>query len=115
MMTLVEWLAADPERCSHGYHRTAQACPACAPTTEWGIFTAALREAARPNGEVHQDDVRPLIRGRIQPKHIGTLYRRAKAERVLTFLRKEPSGDVAGRNTHHDQPVYQIAQTTPGG
>jgi hypothetical protein len=29
MTPLTEWLAADPERCLHGYHRVAQTCPDC--------------------------------------------------------------------------------------
>jgi hypothetical protein len=28
-MSLQEWLARDPERCLHGYHRVAQTCPDC--------------------------------------------------------------------------------------
>lgn len=107
---LVDWLGRFSDRCADGFsleHQHPQLCQ-CQSGDEWSIFTAALRQVARPNGEVHQDDVRPLIRGRIEAKHIGMLYRRAKSEHLLTYLRKEPSGDVAGRNTHHDSPVYQL-------
>jgi hypothetical protein len=84
-----------------------QTCPDCPEGGEWAIFLDALRHAAR-DGDIHQKDVRPLIRGRIQHKHIGQLYRRAKKEGVLTQVGKEPSKDFQGRNTHHDSPVYAL-------
>lgn len=114
-------LEVDADRCQHGYHISQHPtfC-GCTEMTEWAIFTAALASAARPGrhedcaiGErhVHQDNVRPRIRGRIEPKHIGGLYRRAKQERLLVHIGKEPSGDSEGRNTHHDSPVYALRGT----
>lgn len=78
---------------------------------EWDIFVAALRSAVDTAGEIHQGDVRPLIRGRIEPKHIGQFYRRARKEGLIKFLRKEQSNDEQGRNTHHDSPVYELKGT----
>ena len=64
------------------------------PPTEWRTFTAALRAAVRDDGTVHACDVRPLVRGRIEPKHIGESWRRARNEGLLvevgTTLRRRP-------------------------
>lgn len=85
--------------------------PPVAPDDEWAVFVAAITQAAR-DGEVHQSAVRPLIRGRIEPKHIGTLYRRAKAEGLLTDTgRREPSNDVAGRNSDKLDRIYALGRT----
>ena len=81
--------------------------PVIRETEEWRVFVDALRRAAK-DGEVHQDDVRALIRGRIYHKHIGQLYARARRDGVLVPLRKEQSGDKEGRNTHHASPVYEL-------
>lgn len=112
-MTL-DTLTRLPGRCTDcGYHVATQGC-ACADVGEWSIFVAALRTAA-VDGEVHQSRVRPLIRGRIAPKMIGTLYRRAKREGLLADTgRREPSDDVAGRNTDKLDRIYmwQGADTT---
>lgn len=48
MNGLVEWLAADPERCQHGYHRTAQRCPDC-PTALKAQGIARVEAAADPD------------------------------------------------------------------
>lgn len=123
-MTLPEALGW-PERCSGcGYHVATMGCEcagtlkfstSASPRSEWGVFVTAVRAAVcsrplceRPGRHVHQDDVRPRIKGRIEPKHIGQLYRRAKSEGLLAFVGKEPSGDAEGRNTHHDSPVYEL-------
>lgn len=103
-------LATRRDRCAHGY-AAIQHPTYCACTTigEWAIFLAALRSAVR-GGVVHQRDVRPIIRGRIEPKHIGTLYRRAKAEGVLIDTgKREPSDDVAGRNADKLDRIYELA------
>jgi len=80
---------------------------AAADGNEWSLFIVALRQAAR-DGIVHQNDVRPLIRGRIYHKHIGPLYTRAKAAGVLVELHREQSEDGIGRNTHHASGVYRL-------
>ena len=104
-------------RCAHGFAPVhhPQFC-GCTDMTEWVIFTTALSSATcRKRCDVtcihiHQDDVRPLIKGRIEPKHIGQLYKRAKTEGLLRPIGKERSGDVEGRNTHHDSPVYALSR-----
>lgn len=112
-MTLDTYLKSRPDRCSGcGYHPAHQGCRC--ETDEWSLFLAAVRQAASAaaDGKVHQHLVRPLIRGRIAPKHIGALYRRAKSEGLLVQVGKEPSRDVAGRNTHHDSPVYELREAS---
>lgn len=94
------------DRCAHGYHTTQHPtfC-ACTEMSEWVIFRLALSQAAK-DGKVHQADVRPLIRGRIEPKHIGTLYRRARTEGLLVEVTHERSDDVVGKNAGRLEPVY---------
>lgn len=99
-------------RCPHGFHTSQRDLHDCTPTApqaddEWHIFTAALRQAA-VNGVVHQDKVRPLIRGRVYHKHVGQFYARARREGLLTLLTEEQSKDHEGRNTHHKSPVYEL-------
>lgn len=74
---------------------------------EWATFTAALRQVVR-DGEIHQCDVRPLIRGRIAPKHIGLCWKRARRLRLVEEVRHERSDDTAGRNSHRMEPVYEL-------
>ena len=111
MTALDTYLRTLPGRCGGcGFHTAVQGCRCApvAPSSEWAVFVAAIRQAAR-DGEVHQSDVRPIIRGRIEPKHIGTLYRRAKAEGLLSDTgRREPSNDVAGRNSDKLDRVYAL-------
>lgn len=108
-MSLDAYLAAREDRCAHGYatkqHPALCDCPERPTSDEWAIFLAALRTATR-DGEIHQGNVRPLIRGRVAPKLIGSFYRKAKAQDLIEQVRKEQSDDTAGRNTHHDSPVY---------
>lgn len=96
------------DRCAHGFaavhHPTF--C-GCTEMSEWVIFTAALRDSARA-GKVHQSDMRPRIRGRIEPKHIGQLYARAKREGLLVEVDREKSNDEAGRNTNKWEPIYEL-------
>ena len=74
---------------------------------EWATFTAALRAAA-VDGLVHQSAVRPLIRGRIQPKHIGQCYRRARTLGLIVADEPERSDDYAGRNAGRWEPKYRL-------
>lgn len=100
---------------------TGWSCPQCTesrtvaevelpdPTdAEWSIFLAALRKAVRADSTVHQCDVRPHIRGRIEPKHIGILWRRAKSERLVVEVGHERSNDTAGRNAGRMEPYYEM-------
>jgi len=100
-------LAADPDRCSLGFHLSQhpQWC-SCSEMGEWSIFLAALKAARRSDGLIHQTDVRPRIRGRIEAKHIGTLYRRAVAEHLIAVDGWEDGTDTAGRNTDKPQRRY---------
>lgn len=106
-MTTDLGLANLGDRCAYGFapvhHPQFCECEA----SEWLTFTRALRSAVRDDGRVHQADVRPLIRGRIEPKHIGTLYRRARTEGLLREVAHERSDDTEGRNAGRLEPVYQ--------
>ena len=105
-MNLDAYLASRGDRCPGcGYHPAHQGC--VCETDEWALFTAALRQAARGN-KVRQRHVRPLIHGRIEPKHIGLLYRRARREGLLREVDREESNDVKGGNTNKWEPVYEL-------
>lgn len=114
-MTLDTYLKAAPGRCADcGFHVDYQGCRcavdewATCTADEWAIFTTALRKARREDNTVHQCDVRPLIRGRVEPKAIGGYYRRARSlELIRDTGEKEPSSDVAGRNTDKDSRIYE--------
>ena len=101
-------LEVHADRCDHGFaavqHPTFCGCQEM---SEWVIFTAALRSAAQGR-EVHQRDVRPLLRGRIEPKHVGLCYRRAIREGLIREVRREQSNDEVGRNTNKYEPVYEL-------
>ncbi|HEY9353773.1 MAG TPA: hypothetical protein VIP28_11005 [Nocardioides sp.] len=122
-MSLDDYLAELPGRCVHGYHpKQRHSCtephsPAWAnpqsPESnagEWPFFVSVLRKVVRADGTVHQGDVRPLIRGRIPAKHIGSLYRRARNEGVLVETGDwERSTDVEGRNSDKRCRIYALA------
>lgn len=104
-MSLDTYLASRTDRCACGYHES-QGCHC--PGSEWEIFLTAIR-TAELGGLVHQSDVRPLIRGRINPNSIGACYRRARTECLLVEVDHERSDDVLGRNSHRLEPVYRLA------
>lgn len=109
-MTATLGLERLANRCSLGFHAAQhpEFC-ACHEMGEWAIFTAAIRKAARPGGEIHQCDVRPLIRGRVEPKHIGQMWRRARAEGLVRDTgEREQSNDAAGRNTDKLDRIYRL-------
>lgn len=105
---LTAWATTRPDRCpTCGFHLARQACT-CA-SSEWGRFVTALHAAAGTDGLIHQRDMRPLIRGRVEPKHIGTFYRRAKAEGLIADTgEREPSSDVIGRNADKLDRIYAL-------
>lgn len=126
--SLDDYLAALPDRCVHGYHRkqrhsctgtpspqgswTSPTRPRASdqPGGEWPFFVSVLRKVVRADGTVHQGDVRPLIRGRIPAKHIGTLYKRARNEGVIVETGDwERSTDVEGRNSDKRCRIYRLA------
>lgn len=124
-MTFLATLSSAAGRCAQGFdlatqHGTGGFCRCSDPApvapdgggitaAEWSLFVAAVKAVVRPDGEVHQSDMRPRIRGRIEPKAIGRCYRRAKAERLLVDTqRREESDDRAGRNTDKLDRIYAL-------
>ena len=109
-MSLDAWSRTRADRCPQGY-APAQHPGLCECTdAEWHIFTAAVRSVVRPDGTVHQGDMRPRLRGKVAPKAIGTLYRRAKAEGLIRDTgEREPSNDFAGRNGDKLDRIYALA------
>ena len=74
------------------------------------LLEIPLKNIARWIAMDRLGDVRPLIRGRIAPKHIGSLYRRARSEGLLVDTGQlEPSTDAAGRNTDKQSRIYRVA------
>ena len=107
MTALRDHLSTFEDRCAHGFHTVQHpSLCRCTETDEWTLFLAAVRAAVR-DGRVHQRDVRPLVRGRIEPKHIGLSYRRAVREGLLAPLAPERSDDEAGKNAGRWEPVYE--------
>lgn len=107
---LMEFLATLPGRCPQcGFATREQGHRGdCPNRSEWTTFVAALKQAVRHDGTVHQGDIRPLIRGRIEPKHIGQQYKRAIREHILREIDREQSNDEQGRNTNKWEPVYRL-------
>lgn len=107
-MTLDSYLRTQPGRCtSCGYHVPTQGCRC--PGGDWQVFKDALRAVAETDGTVHQRHMRRLIRGRIAPKQIGQLYRKAKAEGLIVDTgEREQSDDVAGRNSDKLDRLYRL-------
>lgn len=104
---LLAYLSTQPGRCKGcGFDLKAQSCHC--PGSDWDIFTRALRESVK-NGEVHQRDMRPKIRGCINPQNIPGLYAKAKRIGLITEIRRERSNDVIGRNGNKYEPVYSLA------
>lgn len=108
-----------PDGCPHGY-AVAQVslCPDCTPvapavlTDEREVFLAACRQVTRPDGTIHANDLRPILRGRIFHKRIGQLYRELAprdGRGPLVRLGSEDSTDTTGRNTHHGSAVLRWA------
>lgn len=106
-MNLDHFLASMDTRCPSGYDLATQhphLCPDC-PVDEWAVFLDAVRRSVR-DGRVHLSDLRPKLRGRIAPKHIGLMVRRARAEGLLVEVAHERSDDVQGRNAGRMEPLY---------
>ena len=79
---------------------------------EWAVLVAAVSKvAAEHDGEVDWTHVRPIIRGRIEPKHVGTLVRRARREGLLIEDHFDRSEDVVGKNAGRMEPKYRIGTT----
>ena len=72
-MTLDSWLRSRPDRCPRcGHHPPTQghgeACAPTGPESEWRLFVGALQQVVRPDGRVHQHDVR--LHPRRQPADV---------------------------------------------
>lgn len=109
-MSLETYLRTLPGRCQGcGHHTPTQGCRC--PGGEWRVFRDALIAVAESDGTIHQSHMRRLIRGRIAPKSIGTLYRKAKAEGLIVDTgAREPSDDRAGRNSDKLDRVYALGR-----
>lgn len=123
-MSLQTWLANREDRCPAGFHAIqhpslchCQDVTPIAPRSEWAIFVQAVKAVAAENdGIVYQSDrpdgrlgVRRRIRGRIEPKHIGQLWRRARTEGLVSDTgEREPSNDTAGRNADKLDRIYSL-------
>lgn len=76
---------------------------------EWELFVAAVRRvAAEHDGVVDWTHVRPLLRGRIEHKHIGLLVRQAKSRGLLVEVDHRRSEDWVGKNAGRIEPRYRI-------
>lgn len=93
--------------CVECARRALERATSTAAPDEWSVFIAALSSAA-VGGEVHQRDVRPKLRGRVKPQHVGKCYSRAIREGLITEVRRERSNDTVGRNTNKYEPVYRL-------
>lgn len=109
------WLTSRPDRCPRcGWHVATQGHAAsCTDDGEWRLFVAAVRQAVRDDLTVHQCDMRPLLRGRMEPKHIGLAWRRARRTGLLREVGHERSDDTEGRNAGRMEPYYRLATASP--
>lgn len=75
----------------------------------WALFVRTLRANVRSDGTVHACDIRPLVRGRIEPRQLSSLWRRAQSKSVglIRQVDVERSDDVAGKNAGRPEPVYK--------
>lgn len=75
---------------------------------EWQLFVDAIDTVANWwDGSVDQNHMRPIIRGEIAPKRIGSFYRRACAEGLLEVDGWSISEDHAGRNAGRPMRKYR--------
>lgn len=114
--SVADYAATLPGRCKHGFHPERQPglCTKCppAPTDEWSLFLAALRQAVRDDSTVHASDMRRLIRGRIEPKHVGLCWRRARREGLVVEIGHERSDDERGKNAGRMEPYYRLREAS---
>ncbi len=103
------WAARQESRCACGFHVATQGCHCpTADDRDWLIFVNAARKVEKA-GRVHQCDMRPLLRGALDPKSIGRQYARAKREGLLIEREPERSNDEVGRNAGRWEPTYELA------
>lgn len=104
-------LSTRSDRCDAGWaenqHPQFHACDYFG-GSEWTTFTRVLRESVRGDGTIHQADVRPRLRGRIEPKHIGLCWKRAKRDGLVVEAGFERSNDEEGKNAHRMEAFYEL-------
>lgn len=83
---------------------------------EWDIFRQAILQAADPIGVVRQNSVRPLIAGKIAPRRVGPMYRRACREGLIYATDQwEQSDDKSGKNAGRPVRIYRRKPAPIGG
>lgn len=76
---------------------------------EWRTFTNAVTRVAHAHdGQVDQNHVRPLIRGHIAPKRIGSFWRRACLDGLLVVDGYSISDDREGKNAGRPMRCYRL-------
>lgn len=80
----------------------------------WALFVRVLRAKVRPDGTVHVNDVRELLRGRIEPHKLSSLWREAKSAGLIAHHGWEPSTDERGRNDHAPARIWKATGLTEG-
>lgn len=80
---------------------------------EWQLFREALITASLFDGIVRQNDMRPMIAGRIASRRVGPLYRKACLEGLIVPTGDyEISDDAHGRNV--GKPCRSYRRTSAG-
>lgn len=108
-MTLADTLASRSDRCSLGFaiQQHPRFCK-CAELGEYAVFLRILVDAVRADGTLHVNDTRTPLRDHklIQPKHVGPMWQRARAEKLIRQLGLEDSTDAEGHNTHQTSRYF---------
>jgi hypothetical protein len=77
----------------------------------WAFFVRTLRAKVRADGTLHVNDVRESLRGRVEPKQIGLLWRRARTAGLIHGGDEwEPSTDAQGGNADKVARVYRAGE-----
>jgi hypothetical protein len=76
---------------------------------EWDLYVDALATvAARHAGLISQNELRPLVRGRIAPKRLGAFMHRAMKRGLIRRTGEwEVSTDHEGRNAGRPVPTLE--------
>jgi len=78
---------------------------------EWSEYVTALRHcAARDDGLVYPNRLRPLVRGVVAPKRLGAFTHRAVCSGLLVSAGQwQVSDDTTGRNAGRPAKVYRLS------
>lgn len=109
-MTLESFLLRANGRCKHClFHVESQGCRCGG--SEWSIFVAALRQCVRADGTISQNDVRPLVAGKISGPRVARFYQIAQAQGDRRLIQQtgtyDDSTDVRGKNHHKACARYE--------